>query len=178
MPTLDPARRGDERGASAVEFAIVLPVLLMILFAIMGFGFTMAQSASLASGAREGARLGAVNGVGTLAASHDCGDVVTRARAQAQTLGIANVSEIGVQVHRVKAGAATLVCTAGVGAAAATGSTGTAPCTDATATAATELSVRVTTTLSGRAFEIPLPGGQFLTPDTLTKSGEFRCEYH
>ncbi|MBA3719701.1 MAG: pilus assembly protein [Nocardioidaceae bacterium] len=49
-------RATDDRGASAVEFAFISVILLAIVYAIMGFGFAMSQKASLASGAREGAR--------------------------------------------------------------------------------------------------------------------------
>jgi Flp pilus assembly protein TadG len=45
-----------ERGAAAVEFALVAPVLLMLLFGIIEFGKTMNTQATLSSAAREGAR--------------------------------------------------------------------------------------------------------------------------
>jgi len=169
-------RPGGERGVAAVEFAIILPLLMMVLFGIMGFGFAMAQSASLASGAREGARLGAVNGVAAVSGDHDCGDVVAQAREQAQTIGVSEL-DVEVTVARVSAaGAATTVCSAGVGAGSPSG--GVPPCTDAVATAATEATVRVTTKVYDRAFVIPVPGVSMLTPDTLQKSAEYRCEYH
>ena len=107
----------DERGVTAVEFAIIVPLLMMVLFGIMGFGFAMAQSASLASGAREGARLGGVSGVVAGSGDHDCGDVVARAREQAQTIAV-QPTDVEVKVYRVSsANAATLVCQAATGAA-------------------------------------------------------------
>jgi Flp pilus assembly protein TadG len=166
----------DDRGASAVEFALISVLLLAIVYAIMGFGFAMAQQASLASGAREGARYGSTNGVGT--AVHTCGAVVDRARQQAQTIGVSE-TDVGVTVYRVTGGASTTVCSAAVGAATPTG--GSAPCANSTATAATEATVRVETTLEdrGKVIPSPIPGGEsLLTPDTLEGAGEFRCEYH
>jgi hypothetical protein len=150
----------------------------------MAFGFAMAQSASLASGAREGARLGSVNGGVLIAAGdHACDDVITRARVQAQTIGanydeVTGVSDVGVSVERVDAaGTPVTICSAAPYS--ATPTNATTPCTNAAATAATEASIRVTTTLTDRQlFAIPIPGGSMLTPDTLVKSAESRCEYH
>jgi len=49
-----------ERGASAVEFAIILPVLIMLVFGIVQFGVAFNKYISLTHAAREGARLAAV----------------------------------------------------------------------------------------------------------------------
>lgn len=45
-----------ERGAAAVELALVLPVLTMILLAIMEFGYAFFVQASVAGAARVGVR--------------------------------------------------------------------------------------------------------------------------
>jgi hypothetical protein len=50
----------EEKGASAVEFAIILPVLIMIVFGIFEFGFAFNKYILLTHAAREGARLAAV----------------------------------------------------------------------------------------------------------------------
>ncbi len=49
-----------EKGASTVEFALVAPVLIMLLFAIFQFGLAFSRYVSLTHAAREGARLAAV----------------------------------------------------------------------------------------------------------------------
>src|SRR6478736_7021675 len=49
-----------ERGASAVEFAIVLPVLFLLIAAIVDFGRAYFYQIQLANSAREGARAAAV----------------------------------------------------------------------------------------------------------------------
>ena len=51
----------SEKGASAVEFALILPILLMLVFAIFEFGIAYNNYISLTHAAREGARLAAVN---------------------------------------------------------------------------------------------------------------------
>jgi hypothetical protein len=50
----------DERGASAVEFAIIASVLFMVLFGIIQFGIAYNRYQGLNGAAREGARLGAL----------------------------------------------------------------------------------------------------------------------
>ncbi|WP_258802877.1 TadE family protein [Pseudarthrobacter sp. NS4] len=52
---------GSERGAAAVEFAIVLPVLLALLLGIMEFGRAFNTQLSLTSAAREGVRVMAIS---------------------------------------------------------------------------------------------------------------------
>jgi Flp pilus assembly protein TadG len=49
-------RPGDERGASIVEFAILLPVLVMLVFGIIEFGRGYNAKVELTGAVREGAR--------------------------------------------------------------------------------------------------------------------------
>ncbi len=49
---------GRTRGQSLVEFAVVLPVFLMIAFATLDFGVAIDTSLTVSNAAREGARLG------------------------------------------------------------------------------------------------------------------------
>jgi len=51
----------NEKGASAVEFAIILPILIMLVFGIFQFGIAYNNYIALTHAAREGARLAAVN---------------------------------------------------------------------------------------------------------------------
>jgi Flp pilus assembly protein TadG len=53
----------SESGASAVEFALLLPVLMLILFGIIEFGVALYRQAILTNASREGARLAIVQSV-------------------------------------------------------------------------------------------------------------------
>ena len=55
--------RRSESGASAVEFALLLPLLMMVLFGIIEFGFALYRQAILTNASREGARLGIVQSI-------------------------------------------------------------------------------------------------------------------
>ena len=54
-------RRNSEKGASLVEFAIVLPILLTLVFGIMEAGWMFSQQVEVRNAAREGARLAVVD---------------------------------------------------------------------------------------------------------------------
>ena len=51
----------SEKGASAVEFALVLPLLLALLFGTIEFGLLMYDKAMLTNACREGARFGIIS---------------------------------------------------------------------------------------------------------------------
>jgi Flp pilus assembly protein TadG len=53
-------RRKKDRGSVAVEFALVVPVLLLIVFGLIDFGRALNAQISLTGAAREGARLAAL----------------------------------------------------------------------------------------------------------------------
>ena len=55
-------RKLNERGAVAAEFALLLPVLLTILFAIIEFGMIMYGRELVTNATREGARAGITQG--------------------------------------------------------------------------------------------------------------------
>lgn len=54
-------RRGNERGANLVEFALVAPLLFALLFGMIEFGWAFAQNLDVKHTAREAGRLAAVN---------------------------------------------------------------------------------------------------------------------
>ena len=63
VPAANRRRRTNpkaQRGAAAVEFAIVLPLLLLIIFSIVEFGVALYDKAMITNASREGARAGVV----------------------------------------------------------------------------------------------------------------------
>ncbi len=71
----------DDSGAVAVEFALVMPILLLVVFGIINFGFVFAQQIALNNGARQGARYAAVDG-------RTCDQIATEAKQSAATVGM------------------------------------------------------------------------------------------
>lgn len=71
---------GADRGASAVELAIVLPVLLLVLGGIIDFGRAFTTQMAVTQAAREGARMVALN--------YSAGDVNSRVNAAAGTFAV------------------------------------------------------------------------------------------
>ncbi|MEV5051784.1 TadE/TadG family type IV pilus assembly protein [Arthrobacter sp. LAR12-1-1.1] len=61
--------KASERGAVAVEFAILAPVLIMLLLGIMEFGRAYSAQITLSNAAREGVRVMAINNSATAAAT-------------------------------------------------------------------------------------------------------------
>jgi len=57
-----PPDREKQRGATAVEFALVLPLLVPMLLGVVDFGLAFAQNINLQAAAREGARQGVTQG--------------------------------------------------------------------------------------------------------------------
>lgn len=62
-----PEIRRHDRGAAAVEFALVLPVLLLILFGIIDFGRALNAQITLTNAARAGAQMAAEGQPGVIA---------------------------------------------------------------------------------------------------------------
>jgi Flp pilus assembly protein TadG len=76
-------RKGED-GQSLVEFALVIPIFLLVLFAIVDFGMAFHAWITVTNSAREGARLGAVRATS--------GEIEQRVRDTATSLDQANLS--------------------------------------------------------------------------------------
>ncbi|UOQ91186.1 pilus assembly protein [Agromyces endophyticus] len=72
-------QRDCERGAAAVEFALILIPLLVLLLGIIEFGYVFNQQLTVTNAAREGARV--------LAITKDSGEATAAAASAASTLG-------------------------------------------------------------------------------------------
>jgi hypothetical protein len=73
LRSLRHAHRSGARGQSLVEFAVAVPVFVMLLFGMLEFGFAFSHNLTLEYATREGARAGAALGKGT--ASVPCAQV-------------------------------------------------------------------------------------------------------
>lgn len=161
-----------DTGATAVEFALVLPLLIMLVFGIIGFAVLFAQKLALSNSAREGSRFAAVNLYGNATANpHSCQAVVDAVRKAATTISMNSVDgqgrnlQVAVSVKRDN----TTVCTANAGTATSSNQNVT-PCTDGT-----DSSVLTTTATYRSELIIPLA---IVSPSfDLEGKGVYRCEY-
>lgn len=55
----------DDRGAAAVEFALIVPILVLLVFAVIAFGYMLSFRQAMSQAAAEGARAAAVKPAGT-----------------------------------------------------------------------------------------------------------------
>jgi Flp pilus assembly protein TadG len=87
--------KGTQGGASLIEFAILAPLLILLLFGIIEFAWVFAQNLNIRHGAREGARLAAVDF--TPLVSETCArmDIVSGATV---TIGATDINGGGIGV--------------------------------------------------------------------------------
>ncbi len=150
---LRPRRRDGEQGASAVEFALVVPFLLLIVFGIIVYGMVFAQLLSLSNSARQAARSGVVEGT-------TCTQITTLARDNADTIGLSGTSA-SVSVTRGTSAVTAVAACSGGGT--------TQPCKSQAV--GTNVYVTLTFTPTSPVPLIPLPS-------TITGRGVYRCEFH
>ena len=77
--------RSQDRGAAAVEFALVVPLLLLLVIGIIDYGRFFFDSVSLRQGAREGARQAVVMKYGSCAAGTVGQKIACSAKAASDT---------------------------------------------------------------------------------------------
>jgi len=163
-----PAARRDE-GAAAVEFALVVPLLLLLVFGIIDFGILFGQNLALSNAARDAARFGVVRQIDG-SAGRSCYQVLKRTRDAAVTIAL-NPNDVGVTVTRN----GTTICSVAAGtalpASANTAALQKLPC--AGSVSGTDDQLRVAATYSGRMVIPVIPGSSF----SLTGNGYFKCEY-
>lgn len=97
----DIAALGDDRGAAIVEFAIIFPVLIILLFGMIDFGRAFFLRNNLVAAAREGSRFGAVRGD----ACTTNGRTAIAARTSAYIVTIGGAAPTGSQLSVTTPGA-------------------------------------------------------------------------
>ena len=94
----------SERGAEIIEFAIVTPLLCLVIAAMVDFGFLFRNWEVVTNAAREGARVGMLPSYSCDAGSADVEDRVANYLAGS---GIVDPFDVGVRVDSVTAGGRT-----------------------------------------------------------------------
>jgi Flp pilus assembly protein TadG len=168
-PTAAQTRR--EAGAAAVEFVLVLPILLALVFGIVNFGFIFAAQISLNSSARDAARAGVVKPLASTGTALTCSQIAANARAFAATIGL-DTNKIKITVSSITAAGTTGTCTSPKDNGAETGDTAKTLCTQPTTPIVT---TQIKVYLEYTAVS-PVP---YVPPSqaTLTATGVFQCEY-
>lgn len=162
-----------ERGAVAVEFALVFPILVMVVFGIISFGIVFSQQVTLGNSVRDGARFGSVGLYSDAAAAADqnCDDVINATRNNANTLAMGG-DDVEVEVRRGPSyGASTQICYADAG--------DPAPASSARPCALPSPSGTVQNLYVKATFEseISIPLVAYEPSVDLTSTGAYRCEY-
>ncbi len=161
------SRRVEERGASAVEFALVLPALVLVLGAIIDFGFLFSQQIAMNTAARDASRSGVTSSLSGTGST--CSAVATKARDGAALGGI-GLNKANVAVTVTGQGG---TCTLAAGSGSAGGAAASKPCTGSASPSATTTSLSVTLTYaSSPPFPVPFMGTM-----NLSTKGDFECEY-
>lgn len=83
-------RNGRETGQGMVEFALTLPILLMLVFGVIEFGRLLFAYSAITTGTREAARYGAGSGLvgGSQARYQDCQGIREAAKRISGLAGI------------------------------------------------------------------------------------------
>src|SRR3954447_20281912 len=93
-------KRRREEGAALVEFALILPILVLLLFGLIDFGFIYNDFIQVRQGVRDGARQGAVASFGSDSTCQGLSTVATS--LQAKQLLCATRNRIGLDPSRMK----------------------------------------------------------------------------
>lgn len=86
------SRAESDRGAAAVEFALVVLPLLLIVFGIINFGFVFSQQSTLNNAVREGARRAVVNDpyAGSVSNPRSCDGIIVSIKNELAGLALDN----------------------------------------------------------------------------------------
>ena len=161
--------RGDS-GASAVEFALIVPLLMLIIFGIINFGILFSQQITINNGVREGARRAVV--ADPAAPPRSCDQIITSVRNQLSGIAL-NAAQVQIKVSQNGWSDGN-----GCGSSSATtnfGGSGTnIPCTNGYNAANHSGSLVVEARYPS---SIPVSFPPFPTTMTLTSKAVYRCEF-
>lgn len=151
------AKLRREDGAAAVEFALIVGVLAMLIFGMLQFGLAFFELQNLRAATREGARIGSVQG--------SVSDIQNKVETYAGVTGLGSSVVVRTRTGNTLSAPVTTAATK--------------PCAPATGTAPD--SVQASVPISGApqsvqeifTVDVPLLPTIVLTP---TIAGEFRCE--
>jgi Flp pilus assembly protein TadG len=142
-----------------VEFALLAPLFIMLVFGVISFGLVFAQQLGLSNGARQGARTGVVSGA-------TCKQIYQDAQDAAGTVGMGS-SSVTVTIER---------------GATADDADGTTPCGSNPATSSTQPckgsaagdSLYVTTSYDSQLIIPPII---FKSHYPIDSTGAYECEF-
>jgi len=146
------SRGRDEKGAAALEFALVAPLLLMVLLGIVSYGYMLSFRQGMSQGAAEGARAAAV--------------AIASATPAQKSAAAVNAVNLSLQSYGVSCDNVTNKLTRD-GAQVGTCGVTIAPCTNNTATSCA--TVALDYAYRDNAL-VPLPGLNVVMPENLTYS--------
>lgn len=153
---------GDDGGASAVEFAIIAPLLFLLLFGFMQFGIWFFQWQSLQASAREGARIGSLQNT-------DVGTIIERAEANLSLISDGDVEPSAVELCEPTLAVPYCISVTSI---AVSGTTTHASTTDQPCASSATDRVRVRVAYFADAILPLMP----LTEFVMGGEGEFACE--
>ena len=165
-PRRAPSVSRGETGAAAVEFALVMPVLIMILFGTINFGIALSQKASMANAVRTAARYGSVNLYNTTSDPHTCTKAIDRAKEGTPTLGM-SAADVTFEVRR---GATETAARSGAALCTSSSASTTPPCQGSAQGDNLYVFAKYSTRLG-------IPMTPINTALDLVSVGVYRCEY-
>jgi len=157
-PSASPTR---EAGAAAVEFALVVPLLLLLVFGIIQFGITFGQVLALNNASRQGARVGVVS-------LNRCDAVMASVKQ-----GVGGAIALAYPVTVTVARGATPVCAGSIASSGtvtySSGSATSVACISGSATSALTVAASSTTSFN-------IPPFFFIKNYVVNGSGVYQCE--
>ena len=157
--------RSVDEGAAAVEFALVVPLLLLLVFGIIQFGITFGQYLALNNAARQGGRVGVV-------LANTCGTVMQQVYQGAfGTIGL------NFPVTSTVANSATgPVCTASISSSGAVTSWSLGSATTVACPTGVNANAAALTVTASSTRNMAIPPFFFVSNMQLTGNGVYQCE--